>query len=69
MPLKLIYLPPGALKPYERNTRKHAPADVEQIKASILADGFNDPIGIWSEENLIVEGHGLQLAVLLKGGA
>lgn len=46
MELKIEYLPLDALIPYEGNARKHAPEDIEQIKESILADGFNDPIGI-----------------------
>lgn len=62
--LKIEYLSPGELTPYENNTRKHAPEDIEQIKKSILEDGFNDPIGIWGEKNLIVEGHGRQIAAL-----
>lgn len=60
--LKIEYLSPDELTPYENNTRKHAPDDIEQIKQSILTDGFNDPIGIWGEQNLIVEGHWRQIA-------
>jgi len=62
--LKIEYLDPNTLTPYENNTRKHTPEDVEGIKKSILDDGFNDPIGIWGKENLIVEGHGRQIAAL-----
>ena len=62
--LKIEYLAPEELTPYENNTRKHAPDDIEQIKESILQDGFNDPIGIWGEKNLIVEGHGRQIAAM-----
>lgn len=62
--LEIVYLSPGDLTPYENNTRKHAPDDIEQIKKSILEDGFNDPIGIWGEQNIIVEGHGRQIAAL-----
>ena len=62
--LKVEYLSPEELTPYENNTRKHAPDDVEAIKKSILEDGFNDPIGIWGENNIIVEGHGRQMAAL-----
>lgn len=62
--LEIVYLPPGELTPYERNTRKHAPDDIEAIKKSILEDGFNDPIGIWGDKNIIVEGHGRQIAAL-----
>ena len=65
--LEIVYLSPHDLKPYEGNTRKHAPDDIDQIKASIEADGFNDPIGIWGEQNLIVEGHGRQIAALEMG--
>ena len=65
--LTITYLPPQLLKPYERNARQHEAEDVEQIKQSILLDGFNDPIGIWGEENIIVEGHGRQLAALALG--
>lgn len=60
--LKIEYLPVDSLTPYEGNTRKHAPDDIEQIKESILADGFLDPIGVWGNKNLIVEGHGRQIA-------
>lgn len=62
--LKIEYLSPEELTPYENNTRKHAPEDIEQIKKSILEDGFNDPIGIWGDHNIIVEGHGRQIASL-----
>ena len=62
--LKVVYLSPNELTPYEKNSRKHAPADIDQIKESILQDGFNDPIGIWGEKNIIVEGHGRYIASL-----
>lgn len=65
--LKIVYLPPGQLTPYENNARKHAPDDIEAIKKSILEDGFNDPIGIWGENNVIVEGHGRQIAATELG--
>lgn len=56
--LKIVMLRISDLTPYENNTRKHTQKDIEQIKASIQADGFNDPIGVWGEKNVIVEGHG-----------
>lgn len=65
--LKIEYLSPEELTPYENNTRKHTPNDIEGIKNSILADGFNDPIGIWGPTNLIVEGHGRQIAAIELG--
>jgi len=67
MNLEIVYLDPHDLTPYENNTRKHTPEDIDQIKASIEADGFNDPIGVWGDNNLIVEGHGRQIAALEMG--
>ena len=62
MELKIVRIPIEQLTPYENNTRKHAQKDIDQIKASILADGFNDPVGVWGEKNVIVEGHGRVMA-------
>lgn len=62
MDLEIVYLSPDELTPYEGNTRRHNPEDIDQIKESILADGFNDPIGVWGPNNIIVEGHGRQIA-------
>ena len=62
--LKIEYLAPEELTPYENNARKHAPTDIEAIKKSIEQDGFNDPIGIWGKDNIIVEGHGRQIAAM-----
>ena len=55
------------LKPYERNTRKHTDYDVSQIAKSIELYGFNDPVGVWGTENLIVEGHGRVMAAKTLG--
>lgn len=65
--LKIEYLSPEELTPYEKNTRRHNPEDIDGIKKSILDTGFNDPIGVWGENNLIVEGHGRQIAALEMG--
>lgn len=67
MDLEIVYLSPHDLKPYENNTRKHNPEDIDGIKKSILDVGFRDPIGIWGKDNLIVEGHGQQLAAIELG--
>ena len=56
--LKIFYLPISELTPYSKNARKHAEKDVRNIKKSIQDYGMNDPIGIWSDKNIIVEGHG-----------
>lgn len=65
--LKIIYLSPNDLTPYENNTRKHNPDDIDGIKKSILDVGFADPIAVWGDNNLIVEGHGRQIAALELG--
>ncbi len=67
MELKIEYIAVEDLKPYERNTRKHGEEDVEGIIKSIEKCGFNDPIGIWSDKNIIVEGHGRLMAAKQLG--
>lgn len=46
------------LTPYNKNCKKHPKKQVELIMNSIKEFGMIDPIGIWSEKNIIVEGHG-----------
>ena len=66
MELNIEYLPVEALRPYDRNARKHAKKDIDAIVASIKEFGFDDPIGIWGD-GLIVEGHGRLLAAKQLG--
>ena len=63
MKLEIEYIKIEKLKPYEKNARKHQKEDVETIKASIKEFGMCDPIGIWGEKNIIVEGHGRLMAL------
>ena len=56
--LRIEILSVDQLQEYENNARQHGEIDIAAIKDSIEAFGFNDPIGIWSEDNVIVEGHG-----------
>ena len=63
MELKIEYLSKEDLKPYANNAKIHTAEQVEQIKKSIYEFGFNDPIAIW-HENEIIEGHGRLLAVM-----
>ena len=58
--LKIEYIPMDDIKPYAKNAKLHPPEQIAQIKASIEAFGFNDPLGLWHGE--IVEGHGRYLA-------
>lgn len=57
--MQIVYLSPKDLKPYENNTRKHNPDDIDGIKKSILAVGFRDPIGIWGKDTERVKEGGL----------
>lgn len=63
MQLKIEYLSKKDLKPYANNAKIHTAAQVEQIKKSIREFGFNDPIAIW-HDNEIIEGHGRLLAAM-----
>ena len=67
--LHIEYLPLDSLKPYDNNARKHESADIQTIVASIKEFGFDDPIGIWSDNNVVVEGHGRLLAAKQLGMA
>lgn len=60
--LKIEYLSVNELKPYSKNARRHKSEDISAIKASIEQFGFDDPIGIWGDKNIIVEGHGRLMA-------
>ena len=60
--LKIEYVLVNDLTPYENNAREHHDEDIGAIVNSIREFGFNDPIGVWGEDNTIVEGHGRLLA-------
>lgn len=59
--LKIEYMPVAELLPYAGNAKKHPEKQIEQIKKSITDYGFNDPVAIW-KNNEIIEGHGRVLA-------
>lgn len=65
--LEIVYLPVEALEEYEGNARDHSEEDVAAIQRSIERFGFDDPIGIWSDHNVIVEGHGRLMAAKALG--
>lgn len=60
--LKLEYIDVDRLTPYTKNAKKHEEFDINSIMKSIRKHGMNDPIGVWGEKNIIVEGHGRMLA-------
>ena len=61
--MEIIKLKINEIKTYKNNAKIHTAEQIEQIKKSIEQFGFNDPIAIWGEENIIIEGHGRLLAV------
>lgn len=65
--LKIEYLNVDELTPYENNARKHDDDDVSKIENSIEQFDFNDPIGVWGKDNIIVEGHGRLMAAKQAG--
>ena len=53
----------NSLTPYEKNAKLHPRDQIEQIKKSIEMYGNNDPIAVWGDKNVIVEGHGRYTAL------
>ena len=54
------------LTPYKKNANLHPRDQIEQIKKSIEMYGNNDPIAVWGEKNVIVEGHGRYTARVME---
>ena len=55
--LKIEYVPLESIAPYAGNAKLHPQEQIEQIKKSIELMGFDDPIAIWKNGE-IIEGHG-----------
>lgn len=55
--LKIEYVDIKSIKMYSNNAKLHPKEQIQQIKNSILEFGFNDPIAVW-KDNEIIEGHG-----------
>src|SRR4051812_7711595 len=64
--IKIETLPLSALKPYARNSRTHSRRQVKQIAKSIERFGFNNPILI-DDDKQIIAGHGRAEAAKLIG--
>ena len=64
--LKIVYLPPGDLTPYEHNAKRHPDEQVEHIANSIREFGFRQPIVV-DADNVVVIGHGRLLAAKKLG--
>jgi DNA modification methylase len=56
----------AAVQPYDKNPRTHSPEQVEQLRASIRAFGFTNPL-LLDEDNKLIAGHGRLIAAGLEG--
>lgn len=65
--LEIEYTKIENIRPYSKNARKHEKEDVTAIVNSIKEFGFNDPIAVWGDKNIIVEGHGRYEACKILG--
>lgn len=61
--LHIEYVSKDDLRPYENNAKIHTDEQIEQIRKSIEEFGFNDPIALW-HDNEVIEGHGRLIAVM-----
>ena len=66
MELTIEYVPIDSIKPYAGNAKLHPQEQIDQIKRSIKIMGFDDPIAIWKNGE-IIEGHGRYLAAQQLG--
>jgi ParB-like chromosome segregation protein Spo0J len=64
--LTVTYRPLGDLIPDPRNARTHSKRQIDQIRASIEAFGFTNPI-LADPEGHIIAGHGRLQAARLMG--
>lgn len=65
--MEIVELKLDELTPFENNAKIHTDKDVDVIANSIKEFGMNDPVGIWGDKNIIVEGHGRLLALKKLG--
>ena len=61
--MEIVKIKIDDLTPYEKNAKQHPQEQIEQIKLSIQKYSMCDPVGVWGEKNIIVEGHGRYLAL------
>ena len=65
MAAKILLRPVAELRPHAGNARVHSTAQLEQIKASMLAFGFTNPLLV-DEAGVLIAGHGrLEAAIAL----
>lgn len=66
MELRIEYIDPDKLRPYENNAKQHPDDQVEHIANSIREFGFRQPIVV-DADNVVVIGHGRLLAAKKLG--
>ncbi len=66
MAAKIVLRPAAELRPHAGNARVHSPEQLEQIKASMLAFGFTNPLLV-DEDGVLIAGHGRLDAALALG--
>ncbi len=64
--LTVVYRPIASLKPDPRNARTHPKRQIEQIKASIDAFGFTNPV-LADQDGCLIAGHGRLIAAKALG--
>lgn len=65
--LKIEYIETNKLTHYENNAKIHTKEQIRHIANSIEEFGFNDPLGIAGEDNIVLEGNGRVEAAKLLG--
>lgn len=65
--LKIEYIDVDKLSHYANNSKIHTKEQIEHIANSIKEFGFNDPLGIAGEDNIVLEGNGRVEAAKLLG--
>jgi len=68
MAAKILLRPVAELRPHAGNARVHSAEQLEQIKASILAFGFTNPLLV-DEDGVLIAGHGRLEAAAALGMA
>lgn len=65
--MEIVKLKIKDLTPYSKNAKKHTEEQINHVIESIKRFQFCDPIGVWGEKNIIVEGHCRVLALKKMG--
>ena len=65
--LKIEYIEIDKLNHFENNSKIHTKEQIEHIANSIKEFGFNDPLGVAGNENIVLEGNGRVEAAKMLG--